>query len=148
MGGSMQMIFRTIAPALLLLAAACATTQPPAQVSDNCPDGSLSIYFAVNESELDPIAEELLDIAADYVAGCHGSLLEVVGFADPTGDAQANLVLSEQRALSVLEGLAARGVTADRIVLHGEGDEGAVTADGLTEPMRRRVQIRYVPAGR
>lgn len=136
---------RLAALGLLMILSACATGRDVARSAD-CPAETFTIYFALDATTLDPIAGEVLDIAAARVVGCPGRL-EVAGYADPSGDAVINERLSAERARAVLEGLLARGVIAERVRVVAFGEAGAVTSEGLTEPMRRRAEVRFIPAG-
>lgn len=134
-----------LAGALVCGLAACATQ--PGPVASGCPAVAYSVYFARDAAGLDPLGEEVLDTTAAALAGCGGGRLEVSGFADPAGDAEVNQRLSAERANAVLEGLLARGVTAEQVRVLAYGEDGARSEDGITEPMRRRVEVRFVPAG-
>lgn len=125
--------------------AACAT-QPQPQVS-GCPAVTYAVYFARDQVTLDPLANEILDTTTSALAGCAGGRLEIAGFADPAGDAEINQRISAARANAVLEGLMARGVTAEQVRILAFGENGARSDAGVTEPMRRRVEVYFIPAG-
>ena len=63
------------------------------------------------------------------------------GLTDARGGAVANLDLSERRALAVTEALEAAGWPAPVFSLMVAGESGSVTADGASEPMRRRTEV-------
>src|SRR5690606_32459017 len=86
---------RLAALGLLMILSACATGRDVARSAD-CPAETFTIYFALDATTLDPIAGEVLDIAAARVVGCPGRL-EVAGYADPSGDAVINERLSAER---------------------------------------------------
>jgi OmpA family/YfaZ precursor/EF hand len=67
----------------------------------------------------------------------------VTGHSDTTGSAAHNLELSERRAELVANELIRRGVPATDIatVARGEEDLLVATADGVSEPRNRRVEI-------
>lgn len=99
------------------------------------------ISFAVNSSELMPGLRPVLDqFAADFDGQM---LVRVIGHTDSTGSDAINLPLSVQRAQSVRDYLASRGVPAARILIDGVGSSRPV-ADNTTEVGRarnRRVEI-------
>jgi OOP family OmpA-OmpF porin len=135
-----------IAGGLALFVAACASTASDESTAA-CRAESFAVYFARDQVAVDDIGERILDSAADRIAGCAGARLEVAGFADPAGDAQINDRLSAQRADAVLAALLARGVSAEQVEVLAVGERGARTDGGVTEPMRRRVQVNFIPAG-
>ncbi|WP_274571517.1 cytochrome-c oxidase, cbb3-type subunit III [Neisseria leonii] len=78
-------------------------------------NGVVKFYFATASNEL---AADAATVAADVVAaGKDGKKLIVSGFADSTGDAAANEVLSKERAQAVQAFLEAQGVPAANIEL-------------------------------
>ena len=70
--------------------------------------------------------------------------LEITGFADRSGDAQANLKLSRARAETVAELLISRGVPRDAISTVGVGDSRPLQAEQYfeTDFFDRRVHVR------
>jgi outer membrane protein OmpA-like peptidoglycan-associated protein len=128
--------------------AACATGPGSGLQEDaGCPPVAYSVYFARDQVALDDLAGEILDTTAAALTGCAGGRLEVAGYADPAGDAEINRRVSEQRADAVLRGLLERGVTAGQVRTLAFGEDGARSEEGLTEPMRRRVDVFFIPAG-
>lgn len=49
--------------------------------------------------------------------------LRIVGHTDDVGSSESNMLLSEQRAASVKERLVGLGISADRIIIEGKGEE-------------------------
>ena len=74
---------------------------------------TISILFAVNSSIIDPTGRKAIDEAAAWAKGekakgnANGWLVEVVGFADRTGNTAKNRALSERRSKSVIQYLVA-----------------------------------------
>jgi outer membrane protein OmpA-like peptidoglycan-associated protein len=71
-------------------------------------------------------------------------MIKLGGYTDNTGDPQANLTLSQQRADTVMADLVKLGVDASRMKAEGYGQEHPV-ADNSTEEGRaknRRIDIR------
>ena len=67
----------------------------------------------------------------------------VVGHTDKVGSDQYNDALSRQRAGVVRAGLIDKGIASDNIVAVGRGKREPIvpTAEGIAEPLNRRVEI-------
>lgn len=91
----------------------------------------------------DEFKPELDRIAEGLVADTTTQLL-VWGFADTVGPREYNQGLSERRAEAVADYLESRGVTRDRMVIRGFGEDNLAvpTPDETPEPRNRRVEIR------
>ena len=107
-----------------------------------CDPVSAEIYFEPDSAELGPEARGLIAATAQGAAGCVVSGVDVLGLADATGAADANLALSQARAAAVAQALAQAGLPEAAFVTHAAGQLNAVTPDGVDRPMRRRVDIR------
>ena len=85
--------------------------------------------------ELNSVAQRLLDNPDQRVS--------VIGHTDSTGSAAYNQGLSERRAQSVADYLAARGVARDRMVVQGRGLNEPVATNATREgrQQNRRVEI-------
>ena len=110
------------------------------------PDG---VTFASGSSEINPGFYQTLDAVAESLIKYPNSLIDVYGFTDTTGSDALNQQLSEQRAQSVADYLAARGVARSRFATRGFGESydqlRVKTADGVDEPLNRRVEIKIIP---
>ena len=106
-----------------------------------CADQTVQIYFEPWSVEITPEGRSVIDTAAASLRSCHVRTVEVLGLADAAGSPQANLELSQRRALSVSSALAAAGLPAAEFKLAAAGQQGAVTPDGKTAPLRRRVDV-------
>ena len=108
------------------------------------PAASLLITFETNSASLTTPARKQLDVVAaalknDRLAE-YGFMVE--GHADPRGDADANLVLSQQRAESVRDYLvSSHGIAADRLKAEGRGDRNLLNPQVPAAPENRRVTI-------
>ena len=111
-----------------------------------CSAKRFDIYFAEDQAALTDAARTAIGLTATQLQGCRIKTVQVLGLASSTGSADANLVLSEQRALSVAEALTAAGWPAPAFELVAAGDQGATTASGVSEPLRRRTEV-LVDAG-
>jgi outer membrane protein OmpA-like peptidoglycan-associated protein len=108
---------------------------------------TVSVHFAVNSAALNNEAKAQLDELASKAPGAKNYTVEVQGYADPTGNAQKNLELSQRRADAVVQYLTVKhNIPLRRIMVpmgYGAkpaGDEKAA-AGGAQE---RRVDVRVL----
>ncbi len=110
----------------------------------NLPDG---VTFDVASYTLKPEFRTTLDQIAASMNQYPNSLIDVYGHTDSTGSDAYNQTLSENRASTVGNYLASRGVSPTRIRTQGFGETMPVasndTIDGRTR--NRRVEIKIVP---
>jgi outer membrane protein OmpA-like peptidoglycan-associated protein len=115
---------------------------------------AIPVLFKVNSSIISPTAKQTIDEAAAWAKGekakgnANGWLVEVVGFADTTGNTAKNRSLSERRAKAVIQYLVGvHNLDLRRLVQpFGYGDSKPV-ADNKTAAGRaknRRVEIRIL----
>jgi outer membrane protein OmpA-like peptidoglycan-associated protein len=116
---------------------------------DACAPKRFDVYFAENQAGLTDAARTAIGMTATQLQGCEIRSVRVLGLADATGAADANLTLSGQRALAVVEALEAAGWPAPAFEVGAGGDAGAVTPGGVEEPLRRRAEVLVTaaPAG-
>ncbi|MEM7444375.1 MAG: autotransporter outer membrane beta-barrel domain-containing protein [Pseudomonadota bacterium] len=115
---------------------------PPAVVVEQ-PSSAFIVFFDWDRADLTPEANLVLDDVV-VVANQFGyASVRLDGYTDLSGSAQYNLGLSERRANSVANGLIARGIAPDEIVIRAFGEENPLvpTPDGVREPQNRRVEI-------
>ncbi|MBX3622852.1 MAG: OmpA family protein [Rhizobacter sp.] len=108
------------------------------------PSASLLITFETNSSELTAAAKQQLDVVAAALKNDRLAdyTFNVEGHADPRGSAEANLVLSQQRAESVRSYLVTEhNIAADRLKAEGKGDTDLLNRKVPTAPENRRVTI-------
>ncbi len=106
-----------------------------------CAARRFDIYFAEDQATLTDAARTAIGLTATQLQGCRITMVRVLGLASSTGGADANQALSEQRALAVAEALTAAGWPTPAFELSAAGDQGATTASGLAEPLRRRTEV-------
>lgn len=111
------------------------------RMPNNCVDQTVQVYFEPFSAELTPEGRNVIKAAADTVRSCRVSAVDVLGLADAVGAPDANLELSQQRAKSVSDALAAAGLPAGNFHITAAGDAGALTASGKAKPLRRRVDV-------
>ena len=75
------------------------------------------------------------------------TLIDVTGHTDSTGDGNYNLSLSQQRADSVSAYLQSRGITSQRILTQGYGENHPVADNSTPQGRRenRRVELVLKP---
>jgi outer membrane protein OmpA-like peptidoglycan-associated protein len=101
------------------------------------------VSFGVNSAAIKPELRSVLDPFASSLQNDANARIEIIGHTDSTGSDSLNNPLSEDRAHSVRDYLAARGVAASRIQTAGRGEREPL-ADNTTEAGRarnRRVEI-------
>jgi outer membrane protein OmpA-like peptidoglycan-associated protein len=100
----------------------------------------LEVRFAIGSSELGAEARALLLEVVRAMAQAPGDRLLVTGRADASGDAAANLVLSERRAKAVRDFLISHGIGGERVLLNYYGSTRSTTV-GVGE---RRVDLEWL----
>jgi len=113
-----------------------------------CAPQRFDIYFREGEAGLTDAARHAIGLTATQLQGCDIRKVEVIGLADASGGPDANLDLSESRAMAVTEALTAAGWPAPAFSLVAAGESGSVTAGGVAEPMRRRTEVLVEAAPR
>jgi outer membrane protein OmpA-like peptidoglycan-associated protein len=118
------------------------TLLPPARMEGSVTNlpGSMNVYFPKGSVKLDAGSVLSLNEIVDILARSPQLKLIVTGYADKSGDAAKNLVLSQQRANSVKEFLVKSGLSADRFITKYYGDRDS-EQEGLSD---RKVVIEFV----
>lgn len=108
------------------------------------PSASLLVTFHTNSSELTAQAKQQLDIVGAALKNerLASYRFTVEGHADPRGDPEWNLVLSQHRAGSVRSYLVeSHGIEAARLIPEGKGDREVLNRAQPAAPENRRVTI-------
>ncbi len=106
-----------------------------------CQDFAFPLYFRTGSEQLTPEGLQVIDNYSSRVRACPVAELRVTGLADAEGGAVSNLELSQRRATAVAQILAARGYPTPTFEVGAQGEAGAATAAGRTEPLRRRAEV-------
>lgn len=117
---------------------------PQLPVDDNTWFSFDRLTFETGKATLKPESQEQLKNIAEILNAYPKVSIKLGGYTDNTGNPQANLELSRQRAESVMADLAKLGVDAARLQADGYGQEHPV-ADNSTEEGRaknRRIDMR------
>jgi OmpA-OmpF porin, OOP family len=102
------------------------------------------INFSSGGSEVPAAATSLLQGAAGQIKELKpGTVLEIAGYTDNTGDSAANVTLSQQRADAVRNVLIHAGVDPSMLVAKGYGSANPVASNDLLEGRFRNRRIEY-----
>lgn len=108
----------------------------------------MDIYFDTGSARITGDSQQTLHSAAGAIQQAPaGTRIEVAGHTDNTGDAAANLALSQQRADAVATRLGELGVSAGVLSTKGYGQEKP-RADNATEEgkaQNRRIEFSVLP---
>ena len=105
------------------------------------------ITFNVNQSDIQPGFYETLNSVAIVLKEFDKTTVTVYGHADSSGSDSYNQALSERRALSVSNYLAAQGVNAARLRAVGFGETRPIADNGTAQgrALNRRVEVVIDP---
>jgi outer membrane protein OmpA-like peptidoglycan-associated protein len=114
------------------------------KITEKALDIPEKVFFQTGSAVIDARSYELLDAIAQVLTE-HPELLQVSveGHTDSDGDDKANKKLSQERAAAVVAYLVAKGVTEDRLVAVGWGEEKPIAANDTPEnkAANRRVEF-------
>lgn len=102
------------------------------------------LKFKKGSDIIQPVSFKELDNLADVLLQHASIKIEVSGHTDNTGDAKANLQLSQARANAVKAYLEKRGVATDRIRATGYGDQRPIASNDQElegRELNRRVEV-------
>jgi outer membrane protein OmpA-like peptidoglycan-associated protein len=105
------------------------------------------VFFNRDSFQLGPSAAEVLDEVEKIYREVDGFAIVVEGNTDTALSENAAQVLSQRTASAVAGYLVSRGIQKDRILVRALGKTKLLvqTADGVSEPLNRRVEI-YIAA--
>lgn len=101
------------------------------------------LYFEFGTAELTPASRAMIPEILESIRNRNLVEASVSGHTDRVGDARVNKDLALVRAREMRDILLKAGVAPDRISIesHGEGNPLIPTADGVSEPRNRRVEV-------
>jgi OOP family OmpA-OmpF porin len=102
------------------------------------------INFATGSAEIPAGDQDLIDRAAAVLKSAPaGTMIEIGGHTDSTGDPASNLKLSEDRANAVRNALISKGVGGSMLVAKGYGDTKPVASNDTEYGRFRNRRIEY-----
>ena len=103
------------------------------------------IYFAFDQSEVDPESLSVLEEHGAYLSGRTAVSVRLEGHADERGSREYNIGLGERRAQAVRRILLLQGVSASQLstVSYGEERPAALGSDEEAWGLNRRVELVY-----
>ncbi|MHA7815391.1 MAG: OmpA family protein [Pseudohaliea sp.] len=103
----------------------------------------LELLFRTGESRLTDAGRARLGLLAQFLAANPDIEVRVDGYADPRGPAADNAVLARDRAQAVASALVDAAVPAERVSVHGHGEDHSRAAEGDLDgyALERRVRI-------
>lgn len=103
----------------------------------------VKLYFDFDVDVPSPEARTVIGEVVRSMQTCGWTGLAITGHADRSGSDGYNQKLSERRARNVADLVTAAGVAASAVTLDakGESQPAVPTADGVREPLNRRVEV-------
>ena len=105
-----------------------------------------NVFYEIDSWELKQESMSELDNLVILLSGNKNLVMEIGGYTDSTGSVEYNKVLSEKRALSVVNYLIRNGISADRLKYKGYGNSSPlgdnVTIEG--RKLNRRTEAKIV----
>lgn len=110
-------------------------------------DMPAGITFGFDSYALRAESHSVLNRVADTLNEYNQTIIEVAGHTDSVGAAAYNQRLSEQRAQSVATYLGSRGISSQRMIVTGAGQNYPIASNATDEgrARNRRVEITLVP---
>lgn len=112
---------------------------PKSFVLDNC-------TFETGKAELKPEAYSVLDELVEYLKRKDDEKIEIGGHTDNVGKADANMVLSQNRANTVRAYLLMKGIASERVTAKGYGMTQPVAENDTAEgrSLNRRTEVKIL----
>src|SRR5690606_27658791 len=95
---------------------------PLVPITSDIPVSLKNVFFDLSKATLRPESSIELNKLADFLNRNPSIRIEIGGHTDTRGDEKANLILSQERANSVVEYLIGQGIDANRLVAKGYGE--------------------------
>lgn len=133
----------------LMAPAAPPPPPPPPPPSADCASASVvEVFFDWDQDIVTPEASSTIQQVAATRAQCNWASMKVTGHTDRSGSDRYNMGLSLRRANNVAAALEAMGISRGELVVSGTGEAElkVETADGVREPINRRVEIIAQPS--
>ena len=105
------------------------------------------LFFAAESFDIAPDTRGALKKIVAILKNCRNVTIEVEGYTDSTGTPTNNKRLSELRAKSVVDFLAAAGVDPSKLKAIGFGQERPITTNSTPEGRRMNRRIEFFISG-
>tara|TARA_B100001142_G_C14332559_1_gene654685 strand:- start:989 stop:2893 length:1905 start_codon:yes stop_codon:yes gene_type:complete len=105
-----------------------------------------NIYFQTNSYDINNVVREVLIEFANYLKINNNLVIEINGFTDDIGDESKNQTLSENRAKSVREIILLEGISPDRVLFNGYGEQFPIAKNTFKEgrAKNRRTEFKII----
>ncbi len=105
-----------------------------------------NIYFQTNSYDINNVVREVLIEFANYLKINNNLAIEINGFTDDIGDESKNQTLSENRAKSVREIILLEGISPDRVLFNGYGEQFPIAKNTFKEgrAKNRRTEFKII----
>lgn len=132
----------TVSPPGICLNGAMAPAGQPCPIV-----GPFVVYFDWSRADITTQGARVLEVALGSIRDNGVTRIELIGHADASGPAEANLSLSRHRAESVRRYLIGRGIAPASIEVEARGETMPLieTPDGVAQQQNRYVVIRFGP---
>lgn len=107
------------------------------------PERVFALYFETAREVLTAESTRAIPEVARAIQERRSTDVSIIGHTDTTGDATSNFALGMRRAQRVAEILRSSGIDASILTVasHGEANPVVRTADNVSEPKNRRVEV-------
>lgn len=102
---------------------------PMVPVESDIPVSLNNVFFDLAKATLRPESSIELNKLVDFLKKNNSLKIEIGGHTDTRGDAKENLVLSQNRANSVVDYLVSKGIDASRLTAKGYGEAAVKITD-------------------
>ncbi len=101
------------------------------------------ITFLFDSNEITPKGQQVLDDVVSVLSKHLEFNVAIEGHTDSVGDDELNLLLSQQRAQSVLNYLSSNGIQSERLTATGFGESSPIAANDSAEgrALNRRIEF-------
>ena len=102
-----------------------------------------NIYFRTSSAEITSQSLPILDRASQVLAEYPDYAIEIAGHTDSTGEAAANLILSQQGAEAIRDYLIRQGIQPARLVANGYGASHPIGDNSTPEGRAKNRRIEF-----
>ena len=103
-----------------------------------------TIRFQEASTALLPASRILIDEVARALEPCSGAIIAIIGHTDRSGDEDANIALSMDRARVVREALVSRGIPRESLRARGVGSSEPMERLTPEDPANRRIEFSVI----